>query len=299
MIVFGIVWIVGVWLLLLFGLGIAATIPFMRRREPDPPANPVEFGMPVEDVVFASRDGLELGGWWIAAQNTANSPVRGTVIMCPGQNGSMDKDLPQAQPLHAAGFNVLMFDFRGHGRSEGNVVTMGAFEQADLFGAMDYLAKTHGIERVGIFGLSMGAGVALMVAAQDKRVAALVADGAYPRLDGILAGYLRIQGIPGTLTRPLAWWVLRMGALRTRYQIYRANPADFAARLKAPALLIHGDQDPFVTPDEITTLAGQIPSQHELWRIPEAGHREAFAQQPAEYNQRVVAWFEAHLDQRI
>lgn len=284
-------WIIGVWALVLIGVSFAATIPLMRRREPDPLDHPLTHGMPCEDVFFPSRDGLMLAGWWIPA---GESP-RGTVILCPGQNGSMDKDVPQAVPLHRAGFDVLMFDFRAHGRSEGNTVTLGALEQADLFGAVDYVIGERRADRVGVMGFSMGAGVALMVAAQDTRIKAVVADGAYLRLSGLLANWLRIRGIPGLLVRALARLVLLAGSLRTQYLIYRANPVDLAGRIHAPVLFIHGDRDPFVTPDEIAALVARVPGPTDLWRIPEADHREAFSLHPDDYNRRVIAWFEQHL----
>lgn len=291
MLLFGILWVASLGVLIALAVGFAATLPLMRRRQPDPLDHPASYGMPCEDISFPSRDGLALGGWWIPA----SSPPRGTIIVCPGQNGSMDKDLPQVEPLHRAGFNVLMFDFRGHHRSEGGLVTLGALEQADLFGAVDYLTTQRGIERVGVLGFSMGAGVALMVAAQDPRIAVLVVDGAFPRLAGLLAGYLRIKSIPGLLARVLAWWTLIVGALRTRYQIYRANPLDLAGRIKVPVLFIHGDLDPFVSIHEIETLAARVPGKTELWRVPDAEHREAYSKHPAEYNRRVTAWFEQHL----
>jgi dipeptidyl aminopeptidase/acylaminoacyl peptidase len=292
MLLFGILWIASLGILVTLAIGYAATIPLMRRRVPDPADHPSAYGMAGEEVSFPSRDGLTLGGWWIPAQD---SP-RGTIIMCPGQNGSLDKDIAQAAPLHRARFNVLMFDFRGHGRSEGQLVTIGALEQADLFGALDYLAAQQGIERVGVLGFSMGSGVTLMVAAQDQRIAALVVDGAYPRLSGLLMGYLRAQNIPTRLlTTALAWLTLVVGSMRTRYQIYRANPVDLADRIKAPALFIHGDLDPFVTPAEVETVIARLSVKTELWRVPDAGHREAYNKHPDEYNRRVVAWFEKHL----
>ena len=219
------VWFVSIWALVLAGVGFAATIPLMRRRDPDPIDSPASFGMPGEAVIFPGRDGTILGGWWIPAQDihpaaTQASPERGTIIMCPGQNGSLDKDIPQAVPLHQAGFNVLMFDFRGHGRSEGQIVTIGALEQADLFGAVDYVTVKHKAARVGVLGFSMGAGVALMVAAQDERIKTVVVDGAYPRLSGLLANYMRINGIPRPLGDGLAWLVLIVGSLRTQYQLF-------------------------------------------------------------------------------
>lgn len=284
-------WIVSVWALVVLGLGYAATIPLMRRRDPDEPDHPVRYGMPCQDVQFTSRDGLTLGGWWIQAAGTP----RGTVIMCPGQNGSMDKDVSQAVPLFRAGFNVLMFDFRAHGRSEGEMVTIGALEQADLFGALDHVESVHGVHRVGVLGFSMGAGVALMAAAQDQRIAALVVDGAYPRLVGIIAAYMRRRGFPGLMARGVAWLALIIGSLRTGYQLYHANPAALVARITVPVLLIHGDQDSFVSPREIEALAACMPGPAEVWRVADAGHREAFKRHPDEYNRRIVAWFEKHL----
>lgn len=291
MLLFGVLWIASLGILVTLAIGYAATIPLMRRRVPDPADHPAAYGMPCEEVSFTSRDGLTLGGWWIPAKD---SP-RGTIITCPGQNGSLDKDIAQVVPLHRAGFNVLMFDFRGHGRSEGRLVTIGALEQADLFGALDYLATQRSIKHVGVLGFSMGAGVTLMVAAQDQRIAALVVDGAYPRLMDLLAGYLRHQNIPPLVTGGLARLTLAVGSLRTRYQIYRANPIDLADRIKVPALFIHGDLDPFVTPAEVDTLIARIPGKTELWRVPDAGHREAYDKHQDEYNHRVVAWFEEHL----
>jgi len=290
MIWFGLLWVISVFVLLVLGVAFVATLPLMRPRIPDPIDHPSYHGMPGEDVSFASRDGLTLSGWWISG---GPSPA-GTVVICPGQNGSMDKDVVQAVPLHEAGFNVLMFDFRAHGRSEGKHVTLGALEQADLLGALDYLAAERGIERVGVLGFSMGAGVALMSAAHDD-IATLVVDGAYPWVGGILAGYLRIRGIPTPLARGFARLVLFMGSLRAGYQLYRANPVDVADHVTAPVLFIHGDDDPFVSPDEIEQLAARVAGPAEVWHVARAGHREAYKHHPEEYSRRVVDWFKRHL----
>ncbi len=290
MVAVGLIWLAGVGVLLLVGLGLAMSIPLMRRRMPDDLEYPHNYGMPGQEVTFASRDGLQLGGWWIPAKE-----ARGTVVMCPGQNGSLDKDIPQARPLYAAGFNVLMFDFRGHGRSQGEMVTLGALEQADLFGALDYLQAEHGITRAGVLGLSMGAGVALMVAAQDQRIAAAVVDGAYTRLARLLKGWFRERGVPGPMAAGLAHLGLLAASLRAQYQLYRANPIDLVSRITAPVLFIHGERDPFVSGDEVMSLAAQINGPVEVWRVPEAGHREARNHHPDDYDRRVVAWFEQHL----
>lgn len=283
-------WLLGVWLMFGVIFGYLGTLPLMRRREPDPADDPANYGLPRQEVRFPARDGLELGGWWIAAE----SP-RGTVIVCPGQNGSADKDVPQTVPLHQAGFNVLLFDWRAHGRSQGEMVTLGALEQADLLGALDYAQQEHGAERVGVLGLSMGAGVALMVAAQDERIAALVLDGAYPTLRGLLTNYLRLHGVPRRIGRAIMGTVLLMGSLRAGYLLLDVQPRKLARRVRVPTLFIHAERDEFASAEEVEKLRTQIDAPAALWIAADCAHREAFCRHEEAYNRHVVGWFAEHL----
>ncbi len=289
MVLAGVVWLVSVALIVALALGFAATVPMMRRRIPDEPDHPTLHGMSCNAAEFFSReDQTKLGGWWIPAPT---GTVHGTIIVCPGQNGSLDKDIPQVKPLHDAGFNVLMFDFRAHGKSAGQLVSLGVLEQFDLLGALDYVQQIHGAEQVGVMGFSMGAGVALMTAAQDARIAALVVDGAYPRLAGLLTAWGRMRGIPLVAARGLAWVMLLIGSLRVRYQLYRANPADVIAKVKVPTLFIHGEADPFVSTEEVQKLVKAAAGPTELWCVAGAEHREAYTLHRDDYNQRITAWF--------
>ena len=86
-----------------------------------------------------------------------------TIIFLHGFNGSMDPDLKYASHFIKAGFNVLMFDFRNHGRSEGNITSLGALEVLDAEAAMQY-ARLRGSEKTGLLGFSMGGRVALLTA---------------------------------------------------------------------------------------------------------------------------------------
>src|SRR5258706_14921810 len=151
----------GTWLVALN----AGASRLMRRRAPDPVDTPRNYGFDSDEVKFTSRDHVRLTGWWIPADNAV-----GTIVMCPGQEGSMDGDTRQMVPLHDSGFNVLMFDFRAHGRSEGEVVSMGMYEKEDLLGALDFLMEHYGVEKDGGLGFSMGAAVALVAAAHADRI---------------------------------------------------------------------------------------------------------------------------------
>lgn len=287
-----IIWVLGVLVMFAALLALGSTIPLMRRRTPDAADHPHAHGLPAEDITLTTQDGLTLGGWWIPADGDA----QGTVIQCAGQNGSMDSDLAPAHVLHDAGFNVLMFDWRAHGRSEGETVTLGALEQLDLVAALDYAEQRRNISRVGVLGFSMGAGVALMTAAHDRRIAALVVDGAYPALAGLLAGWAaRRQGFPGPWARALARIAVMAASLRANLQLYRANPIESAPHVTAPVLFVHTADDDFVTEADIVALRAAVGGPSELWIAPDANHREAFERHTAEYTHRVIDWFTRHL----
>ena len=281
----------GIGLLVGAGVSLALTIPLMRRRAPGSPDTPADFAMSYEPVRFPSRDELRLGGWWIPAP----AAPRGTVILCPGQRTSMNDDLVHAVPLHRAGFNVLMFDFRAHGLSDGKLVTFGALEQRDLLGALDFLARERGVVCAGVLGFSMGAGVALLVAAQDERIGAVVVDGAFTQGVRLLTGWGIARGLPRPAASALAWALILAGSARARCRLDRVAPIRVAGQIRAPVLFIHGDEDPFVSPDEIEALAARVAGPVQVWRVPDAGHRQVFDRHPGAYQARVVAWFEQHL----
>jgi len=259
------------------------------RRRPDPPTHPTDYGLPYEEVAFPARDGIPLRGWFIPA-----AQARGTVVFCHGHAGSMDPDLRYAPWFHQAGFSVLMFDLRGHGRSGGERVSMGTLEREDLLGAMDYLAG-RGIARVGVLGFSMGGAVALLTAPLDERVAAVATDGAFVRLEETLVGWAReAAGLPRWLARPLARAVRYATALRLGVRLQ--DPIHWIGQLAPrPVLLIHGDCDPYISVEAVEALYAAAGEPKELWRVPQAGHRQVDQHCPEAYRSRVVGFFEQHL----
>jgi pimeloyl-ACP methyl ester carboxylesterase len=263
----------------------------MRRRRPDPSDTPDNYGIAYEEVRFASRDRVSLVGWWIPAEN----PI-GTVIMCHGQEGSMDGDTRQMVPLHDAGFNVFMFDFRAHGRSDGDCVSMGMYEKEDLLGALDMLAECKGIERVGVLGFSMGAAVALITAALSERIGAIVADSSFGRLRSTLTGWGVQKGIPFPIARQFASWVLIAASIRTEGRMDQTDPIRWTVHIgPRPILFIHGADDPFVPMEEVNRMASLAEGPVEVWSVEGVDHRGAYAADPVEYNNRVIGWFKQHL----
>ncbi|MFQ3536043.1 MAG: alpha/beta fold hydrolase [Aggregatilineales bacterium] len=262
----------------------------IRPVPPSPPDSPERYGLSFEEVSFLSRDQLRLAGWWIPAAQ----PTQRTVVICHGREGSRERELPHAKTLHQAGFNVLMFDFRAHGRSEGQHITFGMYEKDDLLGALDFLAG-RGIKRVGVLGFSLGATTAIITAAVTDRIAAIVAEGPVARLKPTLARRLWRYGIPVPLGWLLAAWALVFATALTRGRIDQVDAIRWIPHIRAPILLIHGAQDDLISAAEVAELLARCGSRAVVWRVAGAGHHEASQAAPEAFKQHMLEWFIKHL----
>src|SRR5579864_1350427 len=130
-----------------------------------------------EEVTFPSiGDGLRISGWFFAAPETP-AP---TVILCHGIWTGRRECLPLALLFRAKGYNVLTFDFRAHGLSDGKFTSVGHHETNDVLGAVHYVKDRPEVDprRIGVIGFSMGAAASIQAAARCEDIAALVADSA-------------------------------------------------------------------------------------------------------------------------
>src|SRR5437870_5782538 len=97
---------------------------------------PADFGPAFEAIEFQSRDGTRLSGWLVPAQCPA-----AILILAHGMAADRSQMLPWAERLWAAGYTLILFDFRALGRSGGNLCTMGLMEAEDLLAAVDYIEE--------------------------------------------------------------------------------------------------------------------------------------------------------------
>jgi fermentation-respiration switch protein FrsA (DUF1100 family) len=262
----------------------------IARRKPDPAASPKDVGLDFEDVSFQSGDGLKLGGWYVPAIDSTR-----TIIVCSGANGSIDSDVDVLPWLHDAGFNVLMFDWRAHGRSAGSIVSLGYYERYDLIAAIE-LAKAKGAHKIGVLGFSMGGSIALSVAAAMPMIEAVAADSAFVDVVSAVKGGL-IERLPLALgADTLAHLFLLTASLRLGIRGFGADPLSTIDRIAPrPLLLLYGDRDPYVPSIEIDQLIARAGTSAEVWRVPEAGHRNLHELRSHEYSAKIVAFFERNL----
>ncbi len=294
----GLAWLIALIVFLatvgaLLGIGLHGANELVRRRIPDVHTDPASYGLSYENVEFAARDGIRLRGWFIPAKSAG--AARGTVIFCHGHAGSMDPDIQYVPWFHQAGYNVLMFDFRGHGRSDGQQVSMGALERLDLLGAVDYL-RGRGIERVGVLGFSMGGVVAMSTAPHSEAIAAVVSDGGFARLERAVAAGARQRGVPAFLAPLFGRVVVWLAGLRLGVRLSEADPIRWVDKIAPRALfIIHGGRDPYVSVGEARQLYRRAGEPKDLWIVPEAHHRQVDVHRPQEYRHRVLGFFDRWL----
>jgi len=211
------------------------------RRSP-PAVDPSAFGLPFEDLIVEAP-GATLPAWFIPAEGASPAPG---VLLIHGWESARDRMLPNALMLHAAGFHVLTLDVRGHGanRAESLPISGGEFGLDAAAGVMALLARPE-VTRVGILGHSMGGVGAILAAADDPRVDALVVVSAPADPVRLTRQTFRLAGIrlPDALAYPLAWLTAQVYVRPRRHVVRHISAPSAIRRYHGPLLLVHGDDD--------------------------------------------------------
>jgi uncharacterized protein len=260
-------------------------LAIVANHKPRAPVEDVDLGSPYLDVTLATSDGRRLAGWYVPSRNGA------AVIAFPGRNGPVR----HARMLVRHGYGVLLLDRRGEGESEGDYNARGWGAEPDVRAAIAYLRErpdVHG-PRIGGLGLSVGGELLLQTAAHDPGLRAVVSEGAG------LRSAAEQKHMPGTPPEPLRWLApITMETAAGVVLSGHAPPTDLADLMPRlaprPVLLIEGLQG---HPDEALNriyrdAAGPSAT---LWQIPGAGHTGGLSALPAEYERRVVGFFDRAL----
>jgi dipeptidyl aminopeptidase/acylaminoacyl peptidase len=286
---FGVVALIGAYLLVALALVMGATQADRKAAN----SLPDEFGVHYEEVTFPSREGnVDLSGWLIPG-----APEQPSVIFVHGLDSerSADGAVDLASRLVGQGYNVLLFDLRGHGRSSGERISGGYFEREDVLGAYDFLvSRGAAAGRVGVVGFSLGGGVAIMAAAGEQGIVAVVADSAFADIDDLIAQETARKTFLSEKFVPVFLPAARLFADRLYgIDLGDISPERDAALLTFPILLIHGDADSRIPPSHSRRIHQRAHFGSELWTPEGVNHVDAFHAQPDEYARRVIGYFDA------
>lgn len=201
----------------------------------------------VEEVSFTTEDELTLRAWFLASDQS-----RGAVVVLNGNAGNRSHRLPLGEALAAAGYSVLLADYRGYGGNPGSPTEDGL--ALDARAALGYLEDRVGSDPVIFFGESLGAGVAIGLALEQPPDA-LILRSPFSSLPEIAAVHY--------------WWLPSSLLLRDRYP----NMARIGD-IEAPLLVIVGSEDGIVPPDQSLALYEEANLPKQLVTVDGAGHND-------------------------
>lgn len=270
---------------------IASQMATSTHREQE--AYPEDYGLAYDEVEFTARaDGLTLRGWYVEVERGG-----ATVVLVHGVDSVRSSGLELASMLTERRFNVLLFDLRGHGSSDGDGVSGGDHERKDVLGAIDLLEE-RGVppSNVGVLGVSMGAAAAALAAAEAPAVEALVLDSVYANLSDLIAQEIGIRSVlPGWAGRLFVPGVSLAAGLVLDIDIGAVDAERVVAELDYPVLIIHGEDDDRVAVEHANRVHAASHADSELWLLEGIGHADAFDAHPEEYARRVAAYLRGRL----
>lgn len=266
---------------ILFAVGLpyvmAAVLTYRAKVAPiDDPYS--QLGYEFQRVTFDATDETPIVGWWIPAQRpprgAARAPEWGTrtVIVCHGLAANKSNQLILARAFPPEGFNVLIFDFRAHGESGGQLTTFGDRERRDVLGAVRYLRSQRLDEAQHIYGVGASLGAAALIAAaaddsdEGRAIEAIACYGTYDDLGSLTRSIAHSYFFP-PLRQLLIHIGLPLASLQTGSDLADYAPAKLAPRLwPRPILFVHGRRDEIIRFDHGEALyEAAVQPKYKLW----------------------------------
>jgi pimeloyl-ACP methyl ester carboxylesterase len=257
--------------------------------------SPASVGLTYQDASFPARsDGTVLKGWYIPAGGQS-----AIMVVHGGFQNRVDEvvdTLGLARDLAARGYDLLLFDLRGRGESEGRGRALSNIEP-DIGGAVDFLkGKGFSEESMGIVGFCSGAAAAAIYTGGNG-VGALVLDGCFTTVDGMVVAEAIAAGIPRFLVR--AFIPGLTVTTRIMYGFVQADPVDVVPHVGSPILFIHEENDTLVSREDTSRLfmASDNPA-NEIWEVSSVEHSRAYRTYPTQYVERLDSFFSRSLTRR-
>ncbi len=201
----------------------------------------------VRDVRFQTDDGVELHGWWAPREDTDT-----TILWFHGNAGNLTHRYEDFMAFHRLGYQVMIMDYRGYGRSDGSPSERGLYR--DGFAAYRFLTEQKDVppDRLVLLGRSLGGAVATNVAV-EKRIRQLILVSPFTNVRDMVPHVLPVPGL--------------------HYLV--SSEFDSLSRIRqinVPLLVIHGGKDPVIPIELGRKLYEHAAEPKTFVELPEAGH---------------------------
>jgi len=231
---------------------------------------PETAGMAFEDLTLTAADGVRISAWYVPARGE----VAGTVLWCHGNAGNMSHRIQDCVQIVGRGYNVLMFDYRGYGGSEGSPTEEGTFLDAEA--AWKHLVEQRGQrpERIAVHGRSLGGSVAAHLASRHTP-GALILESTFTSMPDLAAD--------------LYWWLPARWLSRFDYATEQ-----YVRQAKCPVMVLHSREDDMI-PFEHGRRLFDAASEPKRFVELHGRHNDAWEESSDIYDPAVRAFLREHL----
>jgi fermentation-respiration switch protein FrsA (DUF1100 family) len=231
---------------------------------------PDNISLKYDELNFKTKDGFNISGWYIPAQNE-----KGVLLFCHGNAGNISHRLESINIFNSLNLSVLIFDYRGYGKSEGKPSENGTYLDAEA--AWDYLVNVKGKspKEIIIFGRSLGGAVAAEIALR-KNPAALIIESCFtsvPELGKTFYPWLPVKLISK----------------------FKYSTIDKIGSINCPKLIIHSPEDEIISFRHGKALYENALQPKEFLKI-KGGHNEGFLISGKTYNDGLKIFLDKYLN---
>ncbi|MCX7746110.1 MAG: alpha/beta hydrolase [Clostridia bacterium] len=248
------------------------------------------------EVLFSDiNKKIKLNGWFFKTKGSDKA-----IILAHGYGANLlqfDKEtLDMVKGFMEKGYNILLFDFRNSGKSEGNVTTVGFYEKDDLLGAIQYTKNQQGMKHIVLLGYSMGAATSIAAAAESNDVDAVIADSPFMNLNDYLNNNLSVwSGLPSF---PFNKTILFAAKIIANLDPDKVSPAKSLEKVAPrPVMFIHSKDDKSI-PVENSKLMYEaysklVGSKAVFWETKDADHIGSYGLYKKEYMDRIFQFLDS------
>lgn len=254
---------------------------------------PADYDLPYEDVTVTNDEGQRLVGWYVPPDNGA------VVMLQHGYKSRRQWQLNEAKMLHDAGYGALLTTVRAHDESDGELITFGYHEMADLMAWHDFLLSRDEVdpEKIGMLGVSMGGSLVLQYAAQNEGVKAVIAHSPFSSLDDTVDTSVRyFLDLPkwavSVVVPMVVFWGEQMGGFDSAEIDAKNWIDDISPR---PVFLLDAGQDIVVSADSTELLYEAAKNPKYFWQCPECDHAALDVQRPDEFKACMLSFYDRYL----
>ena len=237
------------------------------------------------DYTINSYDGYVLHAQYLKNPESTDRYV----IISHGYTDNHIGSLKYTKMWLDTGFNVVLYDLRGHGENEVTFCTYSIRESQDLIEVINDTRKRYDNIRVlGIQGESLGSATSIASLKYQPEIDFVVADCGFSEITSVMQAGLRQMHIPGCMVHVASVCAKIMYG----YYYHEMRPIDSLKDNELPIMFVHGEADDFILPQHSINMQKETKGYSELHLIKDATHAASVLFAPEEYQKLLKAFLE-------